>query len=158
MIDEMIRSYILGDLNNHKWLTAIDTTLNIPIGLAYFAPEKMTNGTWNILLIAVRSSYQGKGVGKKLVESIENILKNKKVCLLLIETSGLPEFEKSRQFYLNGFVKEATIRDYYQNGGDKIIFRKKIRLIFAYSVNESNYVSRWPKRTFTAEAIASKIN
>jgi RimJ/RimL family protein N-acetyltransferase len=45
--------------------------------------------------------------------------------MLLVETSGLPDFERTRAFYLKcGYEEEAHIRDFYATGEDKVVFRK----------------------------------
>ena len=46
----------------------------------------------------------------------------------LVETSGLPEFERARAFYRKcGYEEEARIREFYNAGEDKIVFRKALR-------------------------------
>ena len=46
---------------------------------------------------------------------------------LLVETSGLPEFEDTRRFYrTRGYGEEARIRDFYTSGEDKVIFRRAL--------------------------------
>jgi ribosomal protein S18 acetylase RimI-like enzyme len=45
--------------------------------------------------------------------------------LLLVETSGLASFERTRAFYRKcGYNEEARIRDFYKAGDDKIVYRK----------------------------------
>lgn len=45
----------------------------------------------------------------------------------IVETSGLPEFEKARAFYSKtGFRKEATIKDFFDAGDDKVVYTKNI--------------------------------
>ena len=47
--------------------------------------------------------------------------------VLLVETSGLPAFERTRAFYRKlGYTEEACIREFYRAGEDKIIFRKAL--------------------------------
>ncbi len=47
--------------------------------------------------------------------------------ILLVETSGLESFEGTREFYRKcGYEKEAQIREFYQAGEDKIVFRKSL--------------------------------
>jgi ribosomal protein S18 acetylase RimI-like enzyme len=47
--------------------------------------------------------------------------------VLLVETSGLPSFERTRAFYRKcGYDEEARIRDFYKAGDDKIVYRKML--------------------------------
>lgn len=47
--------------------------------------------------------------------------------VLLVETSGLASFERTRAFYRKcGYDEEARIREFYQAGEDKIVFRKSL--------------------------------
>ena len=88
----------------------------------------MTEGTWNLLLIAVHPDYQGKGYGTSILNYIEQMLAARGERLLLIETSSLDSFELTQAFYLKcGYEKEAQIREFYQAGKDKIVFRKLLR-------------------------------
>jgi ribosomal protein S18 acetylase RimI-like enzyme len=96
-----------------------------PLALAFCAPERMTQGTWNLLLIAVHPDRQGQGRGTALLRAVEGRLAQEGHHLLLVETSGLPEFAGSRAFYLaRGFAEEARIRDFYRPGEDKVVYRK----------------------------------
>ncbi|MFM7444130.1 MAG: GNAT family N-acetyltransferase [Tabrizicola sp.] len=104
------------------WLIAADG-----LGLAYVAPERLTDGTWNLLLLAVGPARQKQGLGRRLVAAVEAAVLAKGARLLLVETSGVPEFAGQRQFYAKlGFRPEARIRDYYQAGDDKVIFVKPL--------------------------------
>jgi len=68
-----------------------------PVAVSYVAPEPMTSGTYNLLLIAVHKNSQSAGIGQ----------------------------DRTRQFYeLRGYENEARIRDYYDIGDDKVVFRK----------------------------------
>lgn len=49
--------------------------------------------------------------------------------MLLVETSGLPDFERTRRFYMKcGCEEEARIRDFYTTGDDKVVFRKVLNM------------------------------
>jgi GNAT superfamily N-acetyltransferase len=96
-------------------------------GFAYFAPEPMAVGTWILWWIVVGPGSQGKGVGKKLMQHIENDVRHRGGRVIFIETSSLPFYEPTRQFYLKlGYEQEATLRDYYAAGDSKVVFRKAI--------------------------------
>ncbi|KST63865.1 GNAT family N-acetyltransferase [Mastigocoleus testarum] len=102
------------------WLTDDD---NGVVAAAYCAPEKMTNGTWNLLFLAVRPDRQGQGCGTAMIRYVEQILRERGGRLLLIET--LASFERTREFYCKcGYEEEARIRDFYEAGYDKIVYRK----------------------------------
>ena len=58
---------------------------------------------------------------------IEDYLKNLSHRVLIVETSSVLEFQSTREFYLKrGYTHEATIRDFWKEGDDKVIFWKKL--------------------------------
>ncbi|WGK70413.1 GNAT family N-acetyltransferase [Candidatus Haliotispira prima] len=95
------------------------------VGAAYMAPEKMTQGTWNLYWITVHPDCQRQGRGKAMLDHVRNWLTEKGQRMLIVETAGGDEFDYVRKFYANnGFEAEARIRDFYEAGVDKIVFRK----------------------------------
>jgi GNAT superfamily N-acetyltransferase len=85
----------------------------------------MTDRTWNLQLIAIHPNHQGQGRGAKLLRYVEQALTARGGRMLLVETSGLPDFERTRTFYAKcGYEEEACIRDFYAVNDDKVVFRK----------------------------------
>lgn len=110
--------------NDHHWIVYDDGE---PVGVAYYAPEQYADGTWNLYFIAVQPDRQGEGLGSQLLRYVEQMLRKRGDRILLVETSGLPSFERTRAFYRkNGYDEEARIREFYKAGDDKIIFRKAL--------------------------------
>ncbi|NJM76374.1 MAG: GNAT family N-acetyltransferase [Acaryochloridaceae cyanobacterium RU_4_10] len=106
------------------WVADDDNGL---VGLAYCEPERMTDGTWNLQLIAIHPTRQRQRRGAKLLHFVEQALIGRGARVLLVETSGTPDFEYVRAFYRkNGFDEEARIREFYAKGADKIVFRKAL--------------------------------
>ena len=104
------------------WLTYDDGS---PVAIAYCAPEAMADGTWNLLLIAVHPDRQSEGIGAQIMSYIEDKLSAEGVRVLLVETSGTDDFNRTRMFYSKlGYCEEARIREYYGVGDDKIVFHK----------------------------------
>lgn len=123
MLMEMTAPFFEGN-PTHKWLVFDQGVVD---GVAYYVAEPLTEGTWNLLLIASDPQSQGKGIGTALIEFVEAQLARDGQRILLVETSGTPRFEKTRLFYEKlGFEGEARIRDYYSDGDDKVIYRKAL--------------------------------
>ncbi|MGF1461149.1 MAG: GNAT family N-acetyltransferase [Leptolyngbyaceae cyanobacterium] len=100
-----------------------------PVGVAYLAPEKMTTGTWNLYWLAVHPHHQKQGRGRALLTYVQQWLMDRGARLLLVETAGIEAVEYVWRFYAScGFEREARIRDFYDVGVDKVIFRKAIAL------------------------------
>ncbi len=122
-LSEMLADYNGCDSDSdHFWITDDD---NGPVGVAYCEPERMTDGTWNLQLIAIRPDRQRQGRGATLLRYVEQTLTARGGRMLLVETSGLPDFFRTRAFYAScGYEDEARIRDFYAAGDDKVVFRK----------------------------------
>lgn len=98
-----------------------------PLGVAYYAPAPATDGTWYLTMIAVRPDRQGQGRGAALMSHVEGALRAGGHRVLLVETSGTPDYERTRAFYAKcGYEEEARIRDYYAAGDDMVLFRKAL--------------------------------
>jgi ribosomal protein S18 acetylase RimI-like enzyme len=124
-LGEVFADYFSGNIDSdHFWITDDDDG---PVGVAYYAPEPMTDGTWNLYLLAVRPDRQGQGRGTTLLRYVEQTLTARGERVLLVETSGLASFERTRAFYRKcGYDEEARIRDFYKAGDDKIVYRKAL--------------------------------
>lgn len=122
---DVLASSLRGELGpDHVWLTDDDGG---PVGVAYYAPERMADGTWNLYMLAVHPDRQRQGRGAGLVRHVEQALSDRGARILLIETSGLASFEQTRAFYhALGYDVEARIREFYKAGDDKVVFRKAI--------------------------------
>lgn len=111
--------------SKHQWLVVEEA--NRTAGAAYFGPEAMTDGTWNLYYIAVLASARGTGLGSKMLTAVESALRDQGERVLLVETSGLDDYESTRRFYeKHGFSEEARIREFYGAGEDKVIFWKRL--------------------------------
>jgi GNAT superfamily N-acetyltransferase len=98
------------------------------LGFVYHAPEPMTEGSWSLWWIVVRTDIQGHGLGARLLKFAEQDSLENGARVLFVETSNLPHYEPTRQFYLKrGYEQEARLRDYYAEGDDQIIFRKRLQ-------------------------------
>ena len=126
MLEDMISDYFDNPATQDIWFTKIEE--DTPVSIAYCAPEKLTDGTYNLYAIGVRKDQQGKGTGGEMMNYLEAMLHELGHRILIVETSGAPEFELTRKFYEQlGYTKEAVIREFWQKGEDKVIFWKKLQ-------------------------------
>jgi ribosomal protein S18 acetylase RimI-like enzyme len=87
----------------------------------------MTDRTWYLYWIAVSKKIHAKGVGGKLLKYAEDDIRSANGRLLLIETSGLPHYDLTRKFYYkHGYELAGVLKDYYADGDDLTVFRKKM--------------------------------
>ncbi len=97
------------------------------LGYTCFGPRALTSGTFDLFWIAVDPAIQRGGVGRRLLEATEEAVRKLGGRLLFVETSGLPKYEATRRFYLGtGYTWEATIKDFYAEGDDLVIFTKHL--------------------------------
>lgn len=125
---EMLKEMLMPALDGSHpalWLTAhLDGSA---IGFSYTEPEMLAEGAWNMPAIAIAPDHQGKGHGADLVRATEAQLRQNAQRLLIVETSGLAAYAATRRFYdTAGYDQEARIRDFWADGDDKVIFRKRL--------------------------------
>lgn len=81
-----------------------------------FVTYKCSDQFATIGLIAVSSNHQGKGIGKKLLETVENILFEQKVKTIFIPTQE--KNEVACKFYIKqgyNVIEKKVIKHYWKN-------------------------------------------
>ncbi len=114
---------------NHRFghIAVLDEREGRIVGYAYYAPASMTDHAWYLYWIAVTKQIQAKGVGSGLLTHAEDDIRRKAGRVLFIETSSLPHYDPTRQFYLkHGYEVTGVLRDYYADGDDMVVFRKRL--------------------------------
>jgi ribosomal protein S18 acetylase RimI-like enzyme len=126
MLPDMLAGFLSKTESNEIWLT--NEVKGQAIGFCYAVPEKLTDGTWNMLAIAVLPSQQGGGHGSAIVKKLEDSLRTHGHRLIIADTSGTEQFAQTRKFYRKcGYVEEARIREFWAAGDDKVTFRKDLQ-------------------------------
>jgi GNAT superfamily N-acetyltransferase len=95
------------------------------IGFACYGPHALTSSSFDLYWIAVDPLGQGHGIGHALMSRVEAEVQRAGGTLLLVETSGKPDYQPTRRFYKAcGYQRRAVIRDFYATGDDLVIFAK----------------------------------
>ncbi|HEU5154608.1 MAG TPA: GNAT family N-acetyltransferase, partial [Gemmatimonadales bacterium] len=96
------------------------------VGWICWGATPCTVATWDLYWMAVDSDMHGQGVGTALLEEMENRLSDK-ARLIVIDTSGRPDYAPTRAFYrARGYQTAAVVRDFYALGDDQVIFSKRL--------------------------------
>lgn len=96
-------------------------------GYAIFGLIPLTESSYDLYWIAVDRERQHHGRGRMLLDRVEREIAARGGNRLFIETSSEKNYAESRQFYeQRGYSPEATIRDFYRKGNDKVIYVKEM--------------------------------
>ncbi|MDD3891005.1 MAG: GNAT family N-acetyltransferase, partial [Bacteroidales bacterium] len=94
------------------------------LAYACFGEIPCTKGSYDFYWLVTHKNYQGKGIGKLLMAEVQQQVKNFGGRVIYIETSSKPQYEPTRRFYENyGCELEAVLKDFYDIGDDKCIYR-----------------------------------
>jgi len=94
-------------------------------GFACFGPNPSSLHSWDLYWIAIQEEHRKKHYGTLILKSAEERIGSLGGKIVWIETSGRTLYEPTRHFYLkNGYELEATLREFYGPGDDKLIYRK----------------------------------
>ncbi len=97
------------------------------LGFACYGPRALTEGTFDLYWIVVAKAAQGRGIARALMQQVETDIRQMGGRLIVIETSGTPEYEPARRLYTAcGCAPEAIIRDFYRPGDDLFIFTRHL--------------------------------
>lgn len=96
-------------------------------GYTCFGPIPCTKNRYDLYWIAVHNKYRQMGLGKRLIQETEAQIKAMGGTKIYIETSSRDLYQPTRRFYLAcGYQVEAVLKDFYDQGDDKVIFIKSL--------------------------------
>jgi ribosomal protein S18 acetylase RimI-like enzyme len=126
-VDELWEEYRAQGAEKSGYYFQVDKEGERILGYVCYGPRALTDRTFDLYWIAVDPQARGGGIGKRLLAATEEAVRGMGGRLLVVETSGLPKYEPTRGFYLaTGYLLEATLKDFYRDGDDLIIFTKRL--------------------------------
>lgn len=126
ILRSVFRDYFDGDIEAGHVAACLERDGSL-LGFVYFAPDEITFGTWELWWIVVGKDAQGRGVGRELLRYTENAVRAAGGVRLYIDTGSGNGYEATRQFYLRGgYDQVAVLPDYFDEGDDKVVFRKSL--------------------------------
>jgi ribosomal protein S18 acetylase RimI-like enzyme len=113
------------DIDRYHFIIAIST--NQVVGFACYGHRPLTVGTYDFYWLGVDPTFRKQGIGRALIDQVENEIRDKKGYLVIIETSSLDTFASPRAIYSTfGYQVVAQIPDFYKPGDSLVIFTKML--------------------------------
>lgn len=95
------------------------------VGYTCYGPIACTTSSFDFYWIAVDPEFQGKGLGRLLVNETERLICSANGKRIYVETSQRPLYDRTRAFYERcGYIAESTLVDFYGPGDGKVIYCK----------------------------------
>jgi ribosomal protein S18 acetylase RimI-like enzyme len=113
-------------LNDNKDYKFIFADVNgETVAYACYGESSGSVGGYDLYWI-VNSHFRNLGIGTMLINQTHKRVQNEGGRFIIAETSSLDKYLPTRNFYeKNGYIKEATIKDYYTIGDDKVVYIKR---------------------------------
>jgi D-alanine-D-alanine ligase len=93
------------------------------VAYACFGRNELTVHGWDLYWIAVQKSHQGQGLGRLLLEQVQQHIARAGGGRVYIETSQRADYQATRGFYERcGYKLEAVLPDFYAPGDSKAIY------------------------------------
>lgn len=97
------------------------------LGYACFGPIPCTKHSFDLYWIGVHQNSRGNGIGRKVLQAVENNISEMSGKKIFIETSSTEKYHPTRKFYLdNNYTEAALLKDFYAPGDSKHIYEKSL--------------------------------
>lgn len=98
------------------------------LGYACYGEIACTRQRYDLYWMGVHADARGKGIGKILMKETDKAIAARGGEIVYIETSSREKYLPTREFYIaTGCVKEAELKDFYDNGDNKVIYTRRVR-------------------------------
>ena len=123
VVDEALRHperadyHVMCAIDGHDLLT----------GYICFGPIPMTDDCYDLYWIVVDKKFSRKGIGRKLVEYMEELVVRKKARRIYADTSSGAAYKVGRSFCeKHGYGLVCVLEDFYRENDHKMIYMKEL--------------------------------
>ncbi len=117
---------VIKEPEQRDYEVAVAEALGKVAGYVLFGQVAATVGSFDLYWIAVDPAAQGTGVGQRLIEHVEEEVRQRGGRMVCLETSSQGGYSRTRSFYEKaGYLLESRIRDFYKPGDDRLTYVKR---------------------------------
>ncbi len=126
MAADLVRQRLkFGPAADYEFLLAEDSKGSLA-AYSCFGPVPCTEGSFDLYWIAVNPGFQGGGLGRDVARRTEEIVRSMGGRRLYAETSGRPQYARTRAFYeKNGYRRASLLENFYARGDDRVTYVKE---------------------------------
>ena len=97
------------------------------VGYACYGQIPCTVSSYDLYWIAVHPDIQGKGLGQRLLQETERLIRDAGGSRIYVDTSQRLQYASTRAFYENaGYKLDAVLAEFYAPGDNKVIYCKSL--------------------------------
>jgi ribosomal protein S18 acetylase RimI-like enzyme len=98
------------------------------LGYACYGEIACTVGSYDLYWVAVDPALRGQGLGRWLVQQVEQAVGQRRGRRIYAETSSRALYEPTRLFYERcGYTEAARFSDFYAPGDAKVVYEKVLK-------------------------------
>jgi ribosomal protein S18 acetylase RimI-like enzyme len=111
--------------SGYLWMKTVED--NKMLAFAIYGKNPCSTHSYDIYWMAVQQNLRNKKIGSKMLNAIEEHIKESGGKKIWIETSGRPLYASTEGFYIKtNYILEASLKDFYGPGDPKQIYSKVI--------------------------------
>jgi GNAT superfamily N-acetyltransferase len=126
-VTELLEGYEEGpEISGYYFLSCHEN--DRVIGYACWGPRELSGNGYDLYWICADPAVHSKGVGRALMNAVEEEIRKRKGVWLVIETSDTDHYAPARRLYERcGYTLSMLLQDFYKDGDGLCTYTKRLR-------------------------------
>ena len=126
-VTELLEGYEEGpEISGYNFLSCREN--GKVIGYACWGPRELSGNGYDLYWICADPAVHSKGVGRALMNAVEEEIRKRNGVWLVIETSDTDHYAPARRLYERcGYTLAMLLQDFYHDGDGLCTYTKRLR-------------------------------
>ncbi len=126
-VTELLEGYEEGpEISGYYFLSCRENSRTI--GYACWGPRELSGNGYDLYWICADPAVHSKGVGRALMNAVEEEIRERNGVWLVIETSDTDHYAPARRLYERcGYELAMLLKDFYKDGDGLCTYAKRLR-------------------------------